>query len=196
MAVAALAGFLAQEATARNPLIPLPVFRSREIAAANIVQALLTAGMFGFFFLGALDLRLVLGYRPLQIGLAFLPLTALVAVVSLRYAGRLIARHGPARTLLPGLALVAAGLFLFAHAPADGGYLPSVLPVMAVLGAGVGLAFPAVMALAMSQATERGARNVLFTGMLTDGDKADMLARADLFALPSRGEGFSMAALA
>jgi MFS family permease len=82
---------------------------------------------------------------------------ALVAVVSLRYAGGLIARYGPARTLLSGLALVAAGLLLFAHAPADGPYLRSMLPVMAVLGTGVGLAFPAVMALAMSRATEQDA---------------------------------------
>ncbi len=156
-AAAALAGFVAREATARNPLIPLSVFRSREVAVANIVQALLTAGMFGFFFLGALDLRLVLGYQPLQIGLAFLPLTVLVAVVSLRYAGGLITRHGPARTLLPGLALVVAGLLLFAHAPAADHDLPGVLQAMAVLGAGVGLAFPAVMTLAMSQAAEQDA---------------------------------------
>ena len=156
-AAAALAAFLAREATANDPLIPLSVFRSPGVLAANLIQALLTAGMFGFFFLGALYLRLVLGYNALEIGLAFLPLTMVVAAVSLRYASGLIARHGAGLTLLPGLGLVIAGLSMFAHAPVHGRYLPDVLPVMLVLGTGVGLAFPAVMALAMSSATGRDA---------------------------------------
>ena len=102
-------------------------------------------------------LRLVLGYNALEIGLAFLSLTMVVAGVSLRYASGLIARHGAGLTLLPGLGLVTAGLSMFAHAPVHGRYLPDVLPVMLVLGTGVGLAFPAVMALAMSSATGRDA---------------------------------------
>ncbi len=156
-ALAALAAFVAREVTAADPLIPLSVFRSRGVLAANLVQALLTAGMFGFFFTGALYLRLVLGYGALEIGLAFLPMTMLVATVSLRYATGLMLRYGADVTLLPGLGLVAAGLLVFAHAPAHGQYLLDVLPVMLVLGTGVGLAFPAVMALAMARATERDA---------------------------------------
>ena len=102
-------------------------------------------------------MRLVLGYGALEMGLAFLPLTMAVAAVSLCSAGGLMLRYGAGDTLLPGLGLVAAGLLLFARAPVLGQYLLNVFPVMLVLGTGVGLAFPAVMALAMASATQRDA---------------------------------------
>ena len=184
-AVAVLATFLGREAMAREPLIPLSAFRSGGLLAGNIVQGLLTAGMFGFFFLSALYLRLVLGYNALAIGLAFLPMTMVVAAVSLRYASGLIARHGAGLTLLPGLGLVTAGLFMFARVPVHGRYLPDVLPVMLVLGSGVGLAFPAVMALAMSSATERDAG--LASGLInTTVQVAGALGLAVLAALATR----------
>ncbi len=84
--VALLVGFLARQATAANPLMPLRVFRSRDVSAANLIQMLLVAGLFGVFFLGALYLEHVLGYDPIQIGLAFLPLALGIAVM---LAGRL-----------------------------------------------------------------------------------------------------------
>jgi len=152
-ALALLGGFVLRQATARTPLMPLRIFRSRTISAANTIQALLVAGMFGVFFLGALYLQQVLGYDALQTGLAFLPSTLIMGALSLRVTGGLITRFGPRATLLPGTVLILAALVLFTRAGADGAYATDVLPVMVLIGAGAGLAFPALMTLAMSGAT-------------------------------------------
>jgi predicted MFS family arabinose efflux permease len=153
VAVALLAAFLIREATAREPLMPLRIFRSRTVSGANAIQALVVAGMFAMFFLGAIYLQRVLGYDALQTGIAFLPVTLIIGTLSLRYAERLITRLGARGTLLPGLVLILAGLLLFTQAPVDGAYVVHVLPVMVLLGAGAGLAFPALMTLSMSGAT-------------------------------------------
>ncbi|HSD77101.1 MAG TPA: DHA2 family efflux MFS transporter permease subunit [Solirubrobacteraceae bacterium] len=157
VALALLAAFVAREATARDPLMPLRIFRSRNVAGANAIQAVVVAGMFGLFFLGALYLQRVLGYDALEIGLAFLPCTIVMGALSLRYSERLISRFGARATLVPGLVLVMAGLLLFTRAPVGGDYVTHVLPVMLLLGTGVPLAFPALMTLAMSGATEEDA---------------------------------------
>ncbi len=149
--------FVWREATARQPLMPLRVLRSRDIVGANTIQALLVAGMFGTFFLGSLYLQRVQHYDPLKIGLAFLPVTVVMGTLSLRYSERLIMRFGARRTLLPGMVLVAAGLLWFARIPAHGSYLADVLPVMLLLGVGVGSSFPALMTLAMADAAPEDA---------------------------------------
>jgi EmrB/QacA subfamily drug resistance transporter len=151
--LALLVAFVAREATARNPLIPLRIFRSRNVAGANAIQALVVAGMFGMFFMGALYLQRVLGYDALETGLAFLPTTLIIGGLSIRYAERLIMRFGGRGALIPGLVLIAAGLILFTRAPVAGSYFEHVLPVMVLLGAGAGLSFPALMTLSMSGAT-------------------------------------------
>ena len=156
-ALALLVAFVVREARAANPLVPLRIFRSRNVAGANVIQALTVAGMFGMFFLGALYLQRVLHYDALEIGLAFLPATIVMGVLSLRYSERLIMRFGARRTLLPGLVLIAAGLALFAQAPVDGSYVRDVLPVMIVLAFGIGVSFPALMTVAMSGATQEDA---------------------------------------
>jgi EmrB/QacA subfamily drug resistance transporter len=155
--LALLVGFVVREARARNPLIPLRIFRSRNVSGANVIQALTVAGMFGMFFMGSLYLQRVLGYDALEIGLAFLPATLVMGVLSFRYAEPLITRFGARRTLLPGLVLIAVGLALFTQAPVDGSYAQHVLPVMVVLGFGIGVCFPALMTLAMSGATREDA---------------------------------------
>ncbi|HEX3319047.1 MAG TPA: MFS transporter [Solirubrobacteraceae bacterium] len=152
-ALALLAGFVVREATARTPLMPLRLFRSRNVSGANLVQALTVAGMFGMFFLGALYLQRVLGYDPLEIGLAFLPVTLVMGTLSVRYSERLVTRFGARATLLPGMALVALGLALFARVPAHAHYVADILPPMLLLGAGAGTSFPALMNIAMSGAT-------------------------------------------
>jgi EmrB/QacA subfamily drug resistance transporter len=156
-ALVLLAAFLVREAKTANPLIPLRIFRSRNVTGANAVQALAVAGMFGMFFLGALYLQRVLGYDALQTGLAFLPATLVMAWFSLGYSQKLIMRFGARSSLIPGLALIAAALALFAQAPVEGDYVQHVLPVMVLLGAGAGVAFPALMTLAMSGATQSDA---------------------------------------
>jgi EmrB/QacA subfamily drug resistance transporter len=154
ISLALLAAFVIREATARIPLIQLGIFRSRNISGANVIQALATSGMFGIFFLGSLYMQHVLGYSPLEIGFAFLPVAVISAVLSLRYSGRLIMRFGARATLLPNLVLIAAALILFSRAPVDGSYEIHILPVMILLGTGAGLCFPALMTLAMSDATQ------------------------------------------
>ena len=156
-ALALLALFVLREARAQNPLIPLRIFRSRNVTGANAIQALTVAGMFGMFFLGALYMQRVLGYDALQIGLAFLPATLVMGVLSLRYAGPLIMRYGARMTLIPGLILIAAGLALFALAPVDGVYVEHILPVMVLIALGIGVSFPALMTLSMSGATPEDA---------------------------------------
>jgi EmrB/QacA subfamily drug resistance transporter len=157
VSLALLAAFIAREATARNPLMPLRIFRSRNMSGANVIQVLMVAGMFGMFFLGALYLQRVLGYDALQIGLAFLPATLIMGTLSLRYSEALIMRFGAKGILVPGLVLIATGLALFARAPVNGSYALDVLPVMILLGIGIGVCFPALMTLAMSGATRSDA---------------------------------------
>jgi EmrB/QacA subfamily drug resistance transporter len=155
--VALLVGFVVREATAANPLVPLRIFRSAAVSGANVVQALTVAGMFGMFFLGVLYLQQVLGYGELKTGLAFLPTTIVMATLSVKYSEKLITRFGARATLLPGLALIAVGLALFARVPVDGSYLIDVLPTSLLIGAGVGVCFPSLMTLAMSSATHEDA---------------------------------------
>jgi EmrB/QacA subfamily drug resistance transporter len=158
LAVVLLVAFVVRESRAANPLIPLRIFRSRNVSGANVVQALLVAGMFGLFFLGALYLQRVLGYNALEIGLAFLPATVIMGTLSIRYAEMLIMRFGAHQTLIPGLSLIAVGLALFARAPAVGGsYVEHVLPVMVVLAFGIGISFPGLITLAMAGATREDA---------------------------------------
>jgi EmrB/QacA subfamily drug resistance transporter len=148
-----LGAFVAREATARHPLIPLRIFRSRNVTGANLIQVLSVAGMFGLFFLGALYLRRVLGYDALEIGLAFLPVTIAMGSMSIRFSEPLITRFGAKTLLPPGLALIAVALGLFALAPVNANYLTDVLPSMVLLGIGAGVCFPALMGVAMSGAT-------------------------------------------
>jgi predicted MFS family arabinose efflux permease len=157
VSLALLAAFGVREATARTPLVPLRIFRSRNVAGANLVQVLSVAGMFGLFFLGALYLQGVLGYDALQTGLAFLPTTLAMGTLSIKYTDKLAMRFGARATLIPGLVLIAAGLALFTRVPVDGSYVRDVLPTTLLLGTGAGIAFPALMGLAMSGATPQDA---------------------------------------
>jgi EmrB/QacA subfamily drug resistance transporter len=156
-AIALLAAFLVREKLAGNPLVPLRIFRSRNVSGANLIQALTVAGMFGLFFLGSLYMQRVLGYDALQIGLAFLPATIIMGILSVRFAEPLIMRFGARNTLLPGLVLVGIGLLLFARVPVGGTYVLDILPVMILLALGIGTSFPALMTLAMSGATQSDA---------------------------------------
>ena len=157
IALTLLVSFVVRQATAANPLLPLSIFRSRNVSGANLIQVLWIAGLFGMFFLGTLYLQRVLGYDPLQIGLAFMPLAITIGGLSVDYAARVITRFGARSVLLVGLVLVLAGLLLLTRAPIDGQYLTDVLPVMLLIGLGAGVAFPALMTLAMSGATSSDA---------------------------------------
>ena len=142
-----------RQARIANPLMPLRLFRSRNVAGANAIQALLVAGMFGMFFLGALYMQRVLGYDALEVGLAFLPTTIVMGAMSLGFSERLIMRFGPRTTLSPGVIAIGAGLLLFARTPLGANYLTDLLPPLPLIGLGVGTSFPSLMTLAMSGAT-------------------------------------------
>ncbi|HEV2814436.1 MAG TPA: DHA2 family efflux MFS transporter permease subunit [Solirubrobacteraceae bacterium] len=153
VSLALLALFVARQARAATPLLPLRILRSRNLSGANVAQILAVAGMFGLFFLGALYLQRVLGYGAIEVGLAFLPATLVMGILSVRYSARLSARFGARETLVPGLVAIGAGLALFARVPIDGAYVVDVLPAMVLLGAGAGAAFPTLMTLAMADTT-------------------------------------------
>ncbi|MBA2523191.1 MAG: MFS transporter [Solirubrobacterales bacterium] len=145
--------FVVRQDRIPNPLMPLRLFRSRNVAGANIVQALLVVGMFGMFFLGALYMQQILDYSALDVGLAFLPATIVMGAMSLQVSERVNMRFGPKAVLLPSLGLIAAGLLLFARTPVDGSFVTDIMPAMILLGSGAGLGFPSLMTLAMSGAT-------------------------------------------
>jgi EmrB/QacA subfamily drug resistance transporter len=153
-ALTLLALFFVREARIPNPLMPLRIFRSRNVVGANLIQGLMVAGLFGMFFLGTLYMQRVLGYDALEIGLAFLPVALAIGILSLGFAERLIMRFGARTTLLPGLVLITAGLILFALVPVQSSYLTDLFPIMILIGVGAGLSFPALMTLAMSGATQ------------------------------------------
>jgi EmrB/QacA subfamily drug resistance transporter len=150
VALGLLAGFVAREASTDTPLIPLGIFRSRNLSGASASIVLMVAGMFGMFFLGVLYLQRILGLDAIETGLAFLPVSVLIGVLSLGVSARLNLRFGPRSTLLPGLVLVAIALAYFSRAPVDGNYVSDVLPVMILLGTGAGLVFPALTTISMS----------------------------------------------
>ena len=150
-AAAALLGvFLRIESRVASPLVPLGVFKSRNISTANGVAVLWAAAMFAWFFLSALYLQLVLGYNPLQVGMAFLPANLIMAAFSLGLSAKIVARFGIRPPLTVGLAVAAAGLLLFARAPEHGRFLLDVLPSMILLGLGAGIAFNPLLLVAMA----------------------------------------------
>ena len=145
-----LATFLGLEARVRSPLVPLGLFRLRNIVVSNIVGILWAGAMFAWFFLSALYLQLVLGYSPLEVGLAFLPGNLVMGALSIGLSARLVMRFGIRLPLAAGLTLAGIGLLLFARAPVDGNFVVDVLPAMILLGLGAGTAFNPVLLAAMS----------------------------------------------
>jgi EmrB/QacA subfamily drug resistance transporter len=152
-----LALFLGIEARTSSPLMPLGLFRLRNVATANVVGVLWAAAMFAWFFLSALYLQLVLGYSPLQVGLGFLPANLIMAAFSLGLSAKLVLRFGFRTPLAAGLSLSAVGLVLFARAPVDGSFVVDVLPSMILLGFGAGMAFNPMLLAAMSGVEQRDA---------------------------------------
>jgi EmrB/QacA subfamily drug resistance transporter len=149
-AAALLAVFLLIESRVSSPLMPLRVLRLRNVATANVVGVLWAASMFAWFFLSALYLQLVLGYSPLQVGLAFLPANVVMGILSVGVSAKLVMRFGIKPPLAAGLLIAGSGLALFARAPVDGSFAVDVLPAMMLLGFGAGIAFNPVLLAAMS----------------------------------------------
>ncbi|HSI52123.1 MAG TPA: DHA2 family efflux MFS transporter permease subunit [Ideonella sp.] len=145
------AAFVWTEARVAQPLMPLGLFRLRSVAVANSAGVLWAAAMFAWFFISALYLQQVLGYAPMQVGLAFLPANLIMAVCSLGLSARIVMRFGIRRPIAVGLALAALGLLLFSQAPVAANFWQHVLPPMLLLGLGAGIAFNPVLLAAMSE---------------------------------------------
>jgi EmrB/QacA subfamily drug resistance transporter len=142
--------FAVIERNTATPLMPLGLFRLRNLYTANIIAVLWAAAMFAWFFISALYMQLVLQYSALQVGLAFLPANLIMAAFSLGISARLVMRFGIKLPMAGGLLLGALGLVLFALAPVDGDFLLHVLPGMVLLGLGAGIAFNPMLLAAMS----------------------------------------------
>ncbi|WP_275408016.1 MFS transporter [Streptomyces sp. SID14515] len=151
LALALLAAFVVRQATARTPLMPLRILRSRKVSGANLVQMLMVAALFAFQVVMALYLQKVLGYGAAATGLAMLPAAVVIGAVSLGLSARLAARFGERTVLLTGIGLLITALGLLARLPVRADYVTDLLPVM-LLAAGFGLALPALTSLGMSGA--------------------------------------------
>ena len=171
-AAALLVLFITIEARVGSPLMPLGLFRLRNISVANPVGVLMAGSMFGWFFLSALYLQLVLGYSPLEVGLAFLPATVIMGIGSISVSDRLVMRFGIKPPLVGGLALFAVGLLIFARTPVDGSFAVDVLPGMIVMGLGGGITFNPLLLAAMGDVgpTEAGlASGIVNTAFMMGG---------------------------
>ena len=148
--IAVLALFVWIESHVKSPIMPLKMFKNRNLAISNSIGILWSAAMFAWFFLSSLYMQLVLQYNPLQVGLAFLPANLIMAAFSLGLSAKTVMRYGIKKPLAVGLGLASLGLLLFVRAPVNGTFLIDVLPSMLLLGVGGGLAFNPVLLAAMS----------------------------------------------
>jgi EmrB/QacA subfamily drug resistance transporter len=151
VSVALLIGFVVLESRLANPIMPLRIFRLPTLARSSVVRGFLNTGMFSTFFLGALYLENVLGYSPIQTGLAFLPLSVVMGGLSAGITARLVGRFGNKRVMMPGMACAAVGLLLLTQAGPHAGYLTSLFPAYLLLGLGAGTAFMPLLSLAMHE---------------------------------------------
>ncbi len=149
LAVAGVAFFVWRQSRVESPLMPLGLFKLRSVATSNVVGILWSAAMFAMFFLAALYLQLVLGYSPLEVGLAFLPANLIMGAFSLGLSAKLVMRYGVKVPLVVGMTLVAIGLALFARVPVDGSFAMDALPSMLILGVGMGMAMNPLFLAAM-----------------------------------------------
>jgi EmrB/QacA subfamily drug resistance transporter len=151
LAIALFVTFLVIETRVSSPLMPLGLFRRRNLSTASVAGILWAGAMFAWFFLSALYMQLVLGYSPLKVGLGFLPGNLVMGFLSIAVSAKLVLRYGVRAPLAVGLVAAGLGLLLFARAPVDGGYVMDVLPGMILLGLGAGIAFNPVLFAAMSE---------------------------------------------
>jgi EmrB/QacA subfamily drug resistance transporter len=202
LAVGLLAAFVARQALAKNPILPLRVFASRKVSAANIVQALMSSAFLGFFFMASLDLQRVLGYGPMEIGLAFLPVALVMGLFSVRFSALLINRFGPLAVLVCGQLVIGIALAWLGFGPGNADYAINLMVPLALLGLGGGLSFPSLTIIAMADATPSDAG--LASGLLnTTGQVGGALGLAILATLAGartlslvQGGAGSLAALA
>ena len=164
--------FLAIEARVAAPLMPLSLFKHRNLSVANVTAVLSAASLFAMFFLSALYMQQILGYSPLEVGLAYVPNSLIMAGLSLGVSAKLVMRFGIRVPLVVGMLLTGASLLLFARAPVDGSYAVDLLPPLILLGLGAGIAFNPMLLAAMGdvEQSEAGlASGVVNTSFMMGG---------------------------
>jgi EmrB/QacA subfamily drug resistance transporter len=182
VAIALLAAFIVRQATARNPILPLRIFASGKLSAANMVQALMSSAFLGFFFVASLDLQRVLGYGPMEIGLGFLPVAVVMGLFSVRFSAMLINRFGPLAVLVSGQVVIVLALTILGFGPTNENYIVHLMVPLALLGLGGGLSFPSLTIIAMADAQPSDAG--LASGVLnTTGQVGGALGLAVLATL-------------
>ena len=150
-ALVLLGAFVAVEARLTNPMFPLRILRVPGLAASSVVRGFLVTGMFSTFLLGVLYLQHVHGYGALRTGLAFLPLTLALGLLSVGVTARLMERFGPSRVLVAGLIAITAALILLSRIPTQADYLPAIVAPFTLLGVGAGLSFLPLTTIAMAE---------------------------------------------
>src|SRR5271165_7161974 len=155
--LALLGAFFALESRLANPIMPLRILRLRMLMGSSLVRGLLVTGMFSAFFLGALYLEHVLGYDAVETGLAFLPLTGSIAIMSLGVSARAIDRFGALNTLAAGLAGIVTGLVLLAPQGVHASSFPGLFFAFLLLGLGAGASFLPLLTIGMSDAPKQDA---------------------------------------
>jgi predicted MFS family arabinose efflux permease len=189
VAVVLLIVFIVIESRVTSPLMPMSLFRLRSVSTANLVAVLWAAGMFAWFFISALYLQLVLGRTPMEVGLAFLPANLIMAACSLGISAKLVMKFGLRGPLVTGLLIAASGLLLFARAPVDGNVWIDVIPAMALLGFGAGIAFNPLLLAAMNDVppTESGIASGMVNTSFMMGGALGLAVLASIAAAYTQG---------
>lgn len=143
LSIVLLAAFLFNETKVKHPLVPLSIFRIRNVSGANLVMLPVMAGALGIFFFMSLYIQNVLGYKPVESGIAFLPIPIIIGVLS-HYAPRFLNKFGFKPLMVAGIAMITVGTFLMSFLSADSSYWLHLFPAFVLLGMGFGTAFVAV----------------------------------------------------
>ncbi len=150
IAVALMISFAVVESRVAKPIMPLRILKLRSLSTSSVVRGLTFSAMFAVFFFGALYLERVLGYGPLKTGVAFLPMTLVMAAMSLGLTSRLLLRFGPMKLLIPGMSAVVVGLLMLTSMGEQAQYLTSILPAFLLLGAGMSVSAVPLLTIAMA----------------------------------------------
>ena len=135
-----LGAFVANELRVANPLVPLSILRVKGVAAADATQMVALAGFLPMFFFLTLYMQTVLGYSPIQTGVAYLPLTG-GFIIAAGISSQLFARVGTKPVVVLGTVIAAAGLYWLSRIPVDGSFVPDILPGLLTVSIGMGGVF-------------------------------------------------------
>jgi EmrB/QacA subfamily drug resistance transporter len=141
--VVLIGAFLFNETKSKHPLIPLSIFRIRNVSGANLVMLPVVAGALGMFYFSSLFVQNVLHYSPVISGVAFLPLPILIGIISYQ-APRLLSRFGFKPLMVVGITLITVGTFMMSFVGANSSYLTQLLPAFLILASGFGISFVSI----------------------------------------------------